>query len=101
MSIWVDVARVAAALNVLLLLALGSVWLRNYLQLRSKHTLGMLVFASMLFFENAFALYIYLVDPKLTAWFSTSVPDIAWQAMLTLHVLETLGIAFLTWVTMD
>lgn len=101
MSIWIDVARLAAAINVVLLLALNSVWARNYLQLRSKHTLGLLVFGTLLLLENAFALYYYLIDPQLSVWFSTAVPDIAWQAMLSLHVLETVGIAFLTWTTMD
>jgi hypothetical protein len=100
-SIWVDAARVATALNVLLLLTLGVIWGRNYLDLRSKHTLGLLVFAVFLLLENAFALYYYLVDPDLSAWYSTQVPVIAWQAMMLVQVLETLGILFLTWVTWD
>ncbi|WP_435157135.1 hypothetical protein [Haladaptatus sp. DFWS20] len=101
MSIWIDTARIATGLNMVLLALLGSVWIRNYVQLRSKHTLGMLVFATLLFFENGFALYYYLIDPTLSAWFSTKVPDIAWKAMLLLHVLETLAIGFLAWVTWD
>ena len=101
MSVWVDVARVATALNMLLLVALGSVWARNYLRLRTKHTLGMLVFAALLFAENGFALYFYLVDPLLSTWFSTAVPDPAWHAMLLFHVLETFAIGFLAWVTLD
>lgn len=101
MSIWIDTARIATGVNMVLLALLGSVWIRNYVQLRSKHTLGMLVFATLLFLENGFALYYYLIDPTLSAWFSTNVPDIAWKAMLLLHVLETLAIAFLAWVTWD
>lgn len=80
---------------------LGTVWGRNYLQLGSKHTLGVLVFAGLLFVENASALYFYLLDPVLSVWFSTKVPDSAWQAMLAFHVLELVGLAFLTWVTLD
>lgn len=101
MSIWLDLARVATALNVLLLATLGTVWTRNYLRLRSKHTLGMLVFAVLLLAENGFALYVYLVDPMLSSWFNSAVPDIAWRAMLLFHALETLAIAFLAWVTLD
>lgn len=101
MSIWVDVARVATALNMVLLAALASVWARNYLKIRSKHTLGMLVFAALLFAENGFALYYYLIDPALSAWFSTAVPAVAWRAMLLFHALETLAIGFLAWVTLD
>lgn len=101
MSIWFDVARAASALNVLLLLGLASVWARNYLEIRSKHPLGLLVFALMLLAENALALYIYLVDPQLSGWFSTDVPVIAWRAMMALHLLETLGLLFLAWITFD
>jgi hypothetical protein len=61
----------------------------------------MLVFALLLFVENGFALYVYLLDPVLSVWFSTSVPDPAWQAMIVFHVLEALAIGFLAWVTLD
>lgn len=101
MSTLVTAAQVAVGINILLLLGLCWVWGQNYYQLRSKHTLGMLVFAGLLLVENGFSLYYYLVDPTLSAWFSTSVPDPAWHAMLLFHVLETLALAFLTWVTFD
>jgi hypothetical protein len=101
MSLWFDVARVTAGLNILLLAVLLSVWGRNYLDLRSKHALGLLVFATLLLLENAVALYIYLLDPTLSAWFSSAVPAIAWRGMMSLHVLETVGIGFLVWITVD
>lgn len=101
MSIWFDVARVAAGLNVLLLAVLLSIWGRNYLDLRSKHALGLMVFAVLLLLENAVALYIYLLDPTLSVWFSSAVPAIAWRGLMSLHILETLGIAFLVWITWD
>ena len=101
MSVLADIARIATALNMVLLIALASVWARNYLQIRSKHTLGMFVFAALLFAENGFAFYFYQLDPLLSVWFSTKVPDPAWQAMLLFHLLETLAIGFLAWVTMD
>ncbi|AEN05382.1 hypothetical protein [Halolamina sp.] len=95
------VAKVAVGLNVVLLAVLGWVWVRNYVDLRSKHTLGMLVFAALLFVENAFALYTYQFDSLLSGWFNTAVPAEAWTAMLLFHVLETVALAFLTWVTLD
>ena len=101
MAVWVDIARVAVGLNVLLLAILGFIWGRNYYRLRSKHTLGLLLFSAFLLGENVMALYYYLIDPTLSIWFSTQVPAIAWQAMMALHVLEALGLAFLTWVTLD
>jgi hypothetical protein len=101
MSLWFDVARVAAGLNILLLGVLLTVWGRNYLDLRSKHSLGLMVFATLLLLENVVALYIYLLDPTLSVWFSSAVPAIAWQGMMSLHVLETVGVAFLVWITWD
>ncbi|MFB6118193.1 hypothetical protein [Halosegnis sp.] len=50
---------------------------------------------------NGFALYYYVVDPTLSAWFDTQVPPVVWRAMLLFHALETLAIGFLTWVTLD
>lgn len=101
MSVWIDLARLATGLNLALLAVLGAVWGRNYLQIRSRQTLGMVVFALLLFVENAFALYVYLLDPVLSVWFSTQVPNPAWQAMSLFHVFETVAIGFLTWVTLD
>jgi len=101
MSTLFDAARVAVGLNVVLLAVLGYVWGRNYAVLRSKHTLGLLTFAALLFVENAFALYFYLFDEVLSAWFATTVPPVAWRAMLLFHLLETVAIAVLTWTTLD
>jgi hypothetical protein len=102
MTSWITFAQVAAGLNLLMLAALGGIWLRNYLELRSRQTLGMVVFTALLFVENGFAVYYYLIDPELSAWFSSAaVPDVAWHAMLLFHVLELLAIGFLLWVTLD
>ncbi|MDS0283090.1 hypothetical protein [Haloarcula onubensis] len=98
---WIDLARAAVGLNVLLLAALIYVWGRNYLQIRSKHTLGLLLFAVLLLGENVFALYFYSLNPLLSAWFSTKVPDPAWQAMVSLHVFEVVALAVLAWITWD
>lgn len=99
---WSLIATLVTSLNILLLLGLLAVWGRNYLDLRSKHPLGLAVFAVLLLCRNVWALYIYQFDPLLAAWFaSDAVPGIAWQAMLVLHVLETGALAFLAWVTWD
>jgi hypothetical protein len=101
MSPWIDFARVVVVANLALLAVLGGVWIRNYRRLRSRQTLGMVVFAALLFVENAFALYVYSLDPVLEAWFSNQVPDPAWQAMLLFHAIETLALGFFAWVTLD
>ncbi len=94
MVLSLDVARATAGLNVVLLLSLVAVWARNYLQFRSKHTLGLLVFALLLFAENGLALYYYFFAP-----FDIPLPAV--EAMMYLQLLEAGAVAFLAWVTMD
>lgn len=103
MSLYVTLVRVLIALNVLLLLGLASVWGRNYLELRSKHSLGLLVFALFLLGENVMAGFFFVFHPTLTAWYTNPelVPPIAQGAMLLLRTLEFGGLVFLTWITMD
>ncbi|GAB3419624.1 hypothetical protein GCM10027435_21230 [Haloparvum alkalitolerans] len=93
MSLTLEVARVAAATNVLLLLVLVGIWGRNYATIRSKHTLGSALFALFLLAENALALFYYLDPP------SMSGPAV--RAMMYLQVLEFAGIALLVYVTVD
>jgi hypothetical protein len=100
-STWADVARLATGVNVLLLAGLAYVWGRNYARLRSKHTLGLLVFSLFLLAENGLTLYYYMLDPDLSLWFNTQMPIIVWQATMVLHVLQTVGLLFLAWVTWD
>ncbi|WP_049903004.1 hypothetical protein [Halococcus agarilyticus] len=104
MAVLIDAMRVLSALNVLLLLGLGYVWGRNFYRFRSKHTLGLLVFAVLLLAENALSIVFFVFNFEgLTAWVTdpSFVPTIAQQAMLTLRALEFAGVVFLTWVTWD
>jgi hypothetical protein len=91
MSLLLDVARVAAGANVVMLLALGYIWASNYRQIQSKQTLGALVFTVLLLAENALALYYY------TSGLQVSQPAI--RAMMILQVLEAFAVAVLLWVT--
>lgn len=103
MAPYVTLVRVFIVLNLVLLVGLGYVWGRNYAQLRSKHSLGLLLFATFLFAENALAGYFFVVDPTLTAWITNpeQVPPIAQSAMMLLRVFEFAGLSFLTWTTYD
>ncbi|WP_226042427.1 hypothetical protein [Natrinema sp. DC36] len=103
MSTWIIVAKVATALNVVLLLGLGYIWGRNYLTFRSKHTLGLLVFALFLVLENGLVLYYYLIDPTLSAWWhdESLVPMVVWQTQMAINVAQTVGLSFLLWITLD
>lgn len=100
MTLWVDVARVAIGVNLLLLAALLVVWGRNYREFRSKQTLGLVLFAGFLFLENGLAFYFYMMHPVLKVWVA-DIPTVAQLAMTALRVAELGGLAFLTWVTWD
>jgi len=101
MGLLIDAAELVTAFNVALLAALAFVWVRNFRKFRSKHTLGLAVFALVLLSENALTLYFYLLDPTMHDWWHYEVPTLALQAALALNVLEMLAIVFLAWVTWD
>ena len=100
MGIWMTAASVATAVNVALLLVLGGIWVRNYREFRSKHTLGLTVFAVLLLAENLLALNYYVLDPQVAQLLNSADP-IAGRAMMFVQVLELAGIGFLLWVTLD
>lgn len=98
MSRWLDVARVAAGVNVVFLLGLGSVWLRNYRRHGASHTLGLLVFAGFLLIENLLWLGLYLFHDGFIGWFLNTTPDVQ-IGMTLLCGLELLALAFLVRIT--
>jgi len=91
MSLVLNGARIAAAVNILLLGVLISIWVQTYREIRAPLTLGSIVFASFLLAENAVALYFYFTAP--------AMPAIAVQVMMLLQMLETIGIGVLTYFT--
>ena len=100
MGVWLDLARVVAAVNVVLLLGLGSVWFRGYRRHGAQHTLGLLVFAAFLLVENALWLYFYVFHPAFVGWFVNSGVDVR-VGMTLLCGLELVALLFLariTWV---
>jgi hypothetical protein len=101
MGLLIDVAQLATALNVAILAALAGLWARNYWTFRSKHTLGLTVFATLLLAENGLSLYFYLLDPVMHDWWHGEVPTLALRAMMVLDLLEFCGLLFLGWVSWD
>ena len=98
MSILLEIARGAAVMNVLLLLVLGYVWGGSYRRHGAKHTLGLLVFAGFLLFQNLLWLYLYGLDSTFIGWFEHSDVDIQ-LSMTGLCGLQTLALLFLTRIT--
>lgn len=97
MATWLDAARVAAGVNVLLLLGLLRVWLGNYRQHGARHTLGLLVFAAFLLVENVLWLYFYVLHDSFVGWFVAAGTEV--QVGLTLLcALELVALAFLSYL---
>jgi len=96
MGPWMTAASALAGLNVLLLLALGIVWLRNYRTFRTQLILGQVAFAAVLLVENAAAIYFFFSMGMLYAGTPT-----AGLFVCGLRALEFLALAFLTYVTMQ
>jgi len=100
MAVWMTAASVASVLNAVVLLALLSVWVRNYLAVRSKHALGLSVFGLLLLAENGLSVYYYVLDPQVAVLLRSAAP-VAGRAMTFVALLEFLGLAFLAWITWD
>lgn len=100
MAPWVDLLRSAAALNIVLLVGLSYLWVRNYLQFRSKHTLGLAVFAVLLLVENVTTVYIFAVHPVLTPWIVETAP-IAQRAITALKLIQFVALLALAWTAWD
>lgn len=100
MGLWFDITRVATALDILLLVVLGSVWARNYLRFRSKLTIGLSMFAFLLLGENVLKLYFYMLHPMLSDWFY-ELSTIHHLAFMSLALFEFGALVFLLWVTWD
>ena len=98
MTVWLDVARLAAAVNLGLLFLLGSVWFRGYRQHGAQHTLGLLVFAAFLVVENVLWLYYYVMHPAFIGWFNNSGVDVQ-MGMTALCGFELVALAFLGYIT--
>ncbi len=87
MATWFTVTRLVTGMNLLLLVALSYVWLRNYRRLQTRFTRGFLVFGGFLLVQNAYALYIYVLDPTTSDWFA-NIPARYNLAIMLLTVLQ-------------
>lgn len=100
MSLWFDVTRIATALSIILLLGLSYVWIRNHFRLRTKFTIGFITFGAFLLANNAFAFYIYVLNPTTSSWFS-NIPERYNTIIMLLALFELGALLTLTWITFE
>lgn len=85
-----------AAANVLLLLVLTAVWVRNYRTFQTSLILGLIVFGSVMLIENAMAIAFFLSMNMLYS----GDPSVQ-TAVAVLRGLQFVALVFLTWVTLN
>lgn len=95
MGIMIQAASVLAGVNIVFLVALSGVWLRNYRTFRTPLVLGLVAFSGVMLVENALALYFFFSMQSLYS----GDPHVQ-QVVLVLRGLQLLAIGFLTYVTM-
>lgn len=99
MSILLDLSRLALAGNVVLLVALGAVWVQSFRRTRAQYPLALLVVAGLLFVQNLVWGYLYLFDDAYVGWFQDVGGELQ-LALFSLCGLETLALAGLGWITL-
>lgn len=88
-------ATVLSAVNLVVLVTLAGVWLRNYLEFRTPLVLGLVAFSVVLALENAVAVYFFFSMRMLY----TSDPTVQ-TIVLVMRTLQFVAVAMLAWVTM-
>jgi hypothetical protein len=91
----IQAAAALAALNVVILLPLIGVWVRNYSTFRTSLVGGLVVFAVAMLAENAVAVYFFFSMSSLYA----GDPGVQ-QAVLVLRSLQFVAIAVLSYATL-
>ncbi|MBS3142225.1 hypothetical protein J4464_02440 [Candidatus Woesearchaeota archaeon] len=92
MALLMTLTTVVTAVNVLLIIALLNVYVRNMMKIRSGFTMGLFVFALLFLIENIVSLY----------FFVTMMPYYAMDIegfVFVLKTLQMLAFATLTWIT--
>jgi hypothetical protein len=99
MAVWLDLARLAAVANLLVLAALGGTWLRSYRAHGARHSLMLLIFAAILAVQNTLWLYFYTLHAGYVEWYAAASPDVQ-VGIMALCGLELLGLAVLASLTL-
>jgi hypothetical protein len=94
MSTELTVAAALAGINIVLLLGLGAIWLRNYRTFRTPLVLGLVAFVAVLLVQNLAALYFFFSMDMLYA-----MSPSAHTFVVVLRGLETVALVILAYVT--
>jgi hypothetical protein len=94
MGAWIFAATALSVVNIVFLLVLTVIWVRNYRTFGSEMTAGLAVFGGTMILENLLAVYFFFSSGMLYV----NSPGVQ-QSVATLRALQTIALAFLTHVT--
>lgn len=99
MSLWLTLGRLATGANLVLLVGLSYIWLRNYRRHGASHTLALLIFGGFLLLENLVWLYLYVLSSGYVAWYeaTTVTIQVAITGLCALEFVALLVLSYLTW----
>lgn len=81
-------------LNIVLLLVLLWIYVQNYTKMKSKYTIGLIIFALLFLVQSAMGLY---YDTSMTMYYS----DPAEQAAKVLEGVKTVAFAVMLWISWE
>lgn len=96
MGPWMQVATIFSGINVVLLAVVTVIWARNYQKFGTRMTAGLAAFGLAMLLENLVAIYFFFSSGMLYA----NSPGVQ-QSVAVLRVIQTLALAFLTYVTAE
>jgi hypothetical protein len=88
MPLLMDLSMYTAAISAVLLLVLAIIYLRVYKDTRAQFSLGLAVFASILFAQNVVAVFSFLT-------MASYIGDAFLPFLLTINLAQVLGVAVL------
>lgn len=87
-----DLATLVSIVNIILLIGLLFVYVKNYLKMKATFSLGLILFASLLLIQNLGAVYSQIA---MIEFYSKPIAGFAF----ILNVLEALGLASLAYIS--
>ena len=81
-------------INVILILGLLYIYIQNYLKMKSKYTIGLMIFASFFLIQSLMGLYF---DVSMVMYSSLQ----AEQAAIILEAIKSVGFAILLWISWE
>ena len=81
-------------INILLTLGLLFIYVQNYMKIKSKYTIGLMVFAAFFLVQSAMGLYF---DAMMVMYSSPEAKNVA----TILEVVKAVGFAILLWISWE